>query len=162
MKQRLGKFGSTLAFEFYLKTIHGAIIEEIRKYLADIQPGDIPGMVRKSRFPPLENLDFSVLTDNPEQLGRITTDRLIDFIAEARPDLITAIQDMGNQGGKYILKLHQHLLGLVNHPEKELAKSTEYETKETMKLATCDKCGKSFPIPEAEAASIDKCPFCGQ
>jgi len=161
VKQRLGKFGSTLAFEFYLKTIHAAMIEGIRKYLTSIKPEDIPAMIRENRFPPLEHLDLSAVSDNSEHLERITPNRLIDFIAEARPDLITAIQDMGIQGGEYIIKLRQHLLNLVKHPEKSMAKSIEYKPEDNIKLATCDKCGKSFPGPEDVLKLLDKCPFCG-
>jgi len=161
VKQRLGKFGSTLAFEFYLKTIHAAMIEGIRKYLTSIKPEDIPAMIRENRFPPLEHLDLSAVSDNSEHLERITPNRLIDFIAEARPDLIIAIQDMGNQGGKYMLKLHLHLLDLMKHPEKAMGKSTDYAPKKEMVQATCDQCGKSWPVPK-DSPSIDKCPFCGQ
>lgn len=119
-------------------------------------------MVRKGRFPPLEQLDFSAISDNSEHLERITTDRLIDFIAEARPDLIIAIQDMGNKGGKYILKLRRHLLDQIKHPEMALAKSTDYKPELEMVKATCSNCSKSWPVPKDQASSIDKCPFCGQ
>ena len=147
------EFGSTLAFEFYLKTIHGAIIEGFRKCLSSIQPEDIRAMVEEGRFPPLEHLDFSAVSDNTEHLERITTDRLIDFIAEARPDLITAIQDMGIQGGKYIIKLRLHILGLLKH--------AEFKLEENVVLAHCDKCGNKWPVKKEEASSITKCPFCG-
>ncbi|MBA7607048.1 hypothetical protein ES703_14200 [subsurface metagenome] len=65
-------------------------------------------------------------------------------------------------GAEYLAKLRLRLIELVKQPEKALAKSTDYKSKEKMKLATCDKCGKSFPVPEAEASSIEECPFCHQ
>ena len=147
------QFGSTLTFEFYLKTMHGAIIEGFRKYLSSIQPEDIRAMVKEDRFPPLEHLDLWGVSDNAEHLERITSDRLIDFIAEARPDLITVIQDMGVQGGKYIIKLRLHILGLLKH--------AEFKPEENVVLAHCDKCGKKWPVKKDEASSITKCPFCG-
>jgi len=162
MKSRLGKFGSRFAFEFFIETMHGQIVKGLRKYLAGIQPDAIPGMVRKSLFPPLEKVDFSAVSDNAEHFEKVSLVRLMELVAEARPDLATAIQDRGLPGAKYMAELRLHLLDQLKHPEKELAKSTEYEPKEEMKRATCDKCGKSWPIPEAEASSIDKCPFCGQ
>lgn len=162
MRRRLGKFGSRFAFEFFIEAMHNQIIEGLRKYLDGIQPDDIPGMVRKGRFPPLEHLDFTALSDNIEHLEKVSLVRLMEFIAEARPDLAAAIQDMGMRGAKYIVKLRLHLLDLIKHPEKALAKSTEYEAKEKMARATCDKCGKSWPVPKDKVSSLDKCPFCGQ
>lgn len=162
MKRRLGKLGSRFAFEFFVEAMHDQIIEGLRKYLDGIQPDDIPGMVRKGHFPPPEKLDFTTLGDNIEHLEKISLVRLMEFLAEARPDLATAIQDRGMPGAKYIAKLRLHLLDQIKHPEKELAKSIDYKPEEKMKLATCDNCGKSWPIPETEASSLDKCPFCGQ
>ena len=160
LKRRVKKFGSRFAFEFFVEVMHDQIVKALQKYLSSIQPEDIRSMVRKGRFPPLEKLDFSALGDNIEHLEKISLVRLMEFIAEARPDLATVIQGMGMPGAKYIAKLRLHVLDQVKHPEKELAKSTAYEAKEKMKLATCDKCGKSWPVPEAEAASIEECPFC--
>lgn len=162
MKQRLGKFGSRFAFEFFLETMHDAMVSGLKKYLASIQPGDIPKMVRKGCFPPLERLDFSAVSDNSEYIEKITLVRLMEYLAEARPDLAMTIQDMGMPGACYLARLRLHLLDLIKHPEKSLAKSTEYQSQAKMKLATCDKCGKSWPVPEDKASSLDKCPFCKQ
>lgn len=162
VKKRLGKFGRRFFFELSVEVMHERIIKALRKYLRRLKPKDITAMVSEGRFPSLEGLDLTELVDNAEYFEKISLVRLMEFIAEARPDLATAIQDMGMPGAEYLAKLRLHLIELVKHPEKELAKSTDYEAKEKMKMATCDNCGKSFPIPEAEAASIDKCPFCGQ
>jgi len=160
MKSRLGKFGSRFAFEFFIETMHGQIVKGLRKYLAGIQPDAIPGMVRKSLFPPLEKLDFTAISDNVEHFEKVSLVRLMELVAEARPDLATAIQDRGMPGAKYIAKLRLHLLDQLKHPEKELAKSTEYETKEEMARATCDSCNKSWVIPKNEVSKIGECPFC--
>jgi len=160
-KKRLGKFGSRFAFEFFIEAMHDPIVKGLRKYLTEIQPDDIPGMVRKSRFPPLEKLDLTAVSDNAEHFEKISLVRLMEFVAEARPDLAAAIQDRGMPGAKYLAKLRLHLIELVKHPEKALAKSTDYKSEEKMKLATCDNCHKSWPVPEAEASSIEECPFCG-
>jgi len=117
-------------------------------------------MVSEGRFPPLEKLDLTAVSDNAENFERISLVRLMEFVAEARPDLATAIQDMGMPGAEYLAKLRLCLIEQVKHPEKALAKSTDYKSKEKMKLATCDKCGKSWPVPEDKAASIEECPFC--
>jgi len=162
VKKQLSKFGSRFAFEFFIETMHEQIVEALRKYLRKLEPKDITAMVSEGRFPPLEKLDLTAVSDNAEHFEKISLVRLMEFIAEARPDLAAAIQDMGMPGAEYIAKLRLHLIELVKHPEKALAKSTDYEAKEKMKQATCDQCGKSWPVPEAEASSIDKCPFCGQ
>ena len=162
VKKHLAKFGSRFAFEFFIETMHEQIVKALRKYLKGLGPKDIPAMISEGRFPPLEKLDFTAVSGNAEHFEKISLVRLMEFIAEARPDLAATIQDMGMPGAEYIAKLRLHLIDQVKHPEKELAKSTDYESKENMKLATCDNCGKSFPIPEAEASSIEECPFCHQ
>jgi len=159
LKKRIGKFGSRLLFEWTLEMMRDSIVKGLRENLAPITPGDIPKMVRKGLFPPLEHIDFSLVTDNPEYRDSITEVRLMEIIAEARPDLATAIQDMGMPGARYVAKLRLHLLDLAKHPEKALGELTE--SKEKMKLATCSECGKSWPVPENEASSIKECPFCG-
>ena len=158
--KRLSKFGSRLAFEFFVEVMHNQIVAGLRKYLSSIGTEDIGQMVKKGEFPPLEHLDFSALGDNNEHLEKISVVRLMEYIAEARPDLATVIQDMGMQGAEYLVKLRLHLLEMVKHPEKPLAKSTDYEPKAEMVKATCDQCGKSFSVPKEQSASIKECPFC--
>ena len=162
VKKSLVKAGSSFAFWFFVEIMHDNLVKSLREYLASIQPEDIPRMVRKGEFPPLEHLDFSALTGNVEHLEKIPLVTLVEYLAEARPDLVKAIQDMDKRGAEYLAKLRLHLLDLVKHSEKALGKSTEYKAKGEMAKATCDKCGKSWPIPKEQAASIDKCPFCGQ
>jgi len=158
LKKRFGKLGSRFLFEWTLEMMHDNIVKGLRSYLAPIKPEEIPTMVRKGRFPPLEQLDFSVVTSNAQYLETISEVRLMEFIAEACPDLAKAIEDMGMTGAKYIAKLRLHLLDLVRHPEKAMGKSTDYAPKQEMVQATCDKCGSSWPVPEA--SSIVECPFC--
>lgn len=160
IQKRLGDFGSRFAFEFFVELMHDGIINGLRKYLSEYSPQDIQAMVRENRFPPLEHLGFSMAGDHVKHLERISLVRLVEYLAEARPDLASAIQDMGRPGAEYLARVHQHILGLIKHPEKPLAETTAYEPKEKMKLATCDQCGKSWPIPEDEAAAIKECPFC--
>lgn len=161
ISESLRKFGSGFAFEFYVSLRHDSIVSGLRKYLNSIQLEDIPKMVSEVQFPPLEHLDFSALGDNTEHLERISVVRLMEYLAEARPDLAQAIQNEGVPGAEYLVNLRLHLITLVKHPEKPLAESTEYEAKEKIKLAKCDKCLNSWPVPEDEAASIKECPFCG-
>jgi len=162
VKKRLKKFGSRFAFEFFVEMMHEQIVKALRKYLRGLGPKDIIAMVNEGRFPSVEHLDLTAVSDNAEHFEKISLVRLMEFIAEARPDLATAIQDMGMPGAQYLAKLRLHLIELVKHPEKALAKSTDYKSKEKMKQATCDQCGKSWPVPEAEASSIEECPFCHQ
>ena len=171
IKKRAKKAASSWAFWFFVEMGHDQIIKGLREYLASMHPEDIPRMVKKGEFPPLEDLDFSAVGDNIEQLEQVPLfspnddgdpPGLVEYLAEARPDLVKAIQKMGMQGAEYLVQLRLHLLDLIKHPEKPLAESTEYETKveEGMVQATCDQCGKSFPVPKAEADSIKECPFC--
>jgi len=162
VKKRLGKFASKLLFEWTIEMMHDTIIAGLKKFLSSIQTEDVSKMVRECRFPPVEHLDFSMLSDNVEYLERITELRLMEIVAEARPDIAKVIMEMGMPGAEYIAKLRLHLIGQVKHPEKALSESTDYESQTNMVKATCDKCHKSWPVPKDKASSIDKCPFCGQ
>lgn len=162
MKSRLHKIGSSFAFAFFLEVMHDEIVSGLRKYVTKIRPEDLPRMVKKGEFPPLKDLDFSAVGDNVKHLEKISVVRLMELLAEARPDLALAIQDMGMKGAEYMAKLRLHLLEMVKHPEKPLAESTDYTPPAEMVQATCDKCHASWPVPKEEASSLDKCPFCGQ
>jgi len=151
--RQLGKFGSRFAFEFFLETMHEPIIQGLRKYLSGIRAEDIPTMVRAGKFPAIEHLNLSAVGDNIEHIEKISLVRLVEFIAEARPDLVAAIQDIGESGADYLVKLRQHILVRI--------KGSEFKKEDDMVLAHCDKCGKKWPVKKAEAASIRECPFCG-
>ncbi len=157
IKKSLGKFGSRFAFEFFLESMHDSIIGGLKKYLSSISASDIPAMVRKGQFPPLAHLDFSVIGDNIEHIEKISLVRLVEFIAEARPDLAAAIQDMGPAGAEYVVKLRAHILDKI----RQSATVKEFKPEKDMVFAHCDKCGKKWPVPKGEAMTITKCPFCG-
>jgi len=160
IKARLVKAGSSFAFWFFVEMMHDQIIKGLREYLASMHPGDVPEMVRKGEFPSMEHLDFSAVGDYAEHLEKIPLVTLVEYLAEARPDLVKAIEKMGMQGAEYLVNLRLHLLGLVKHPQKALGESTGYKPKEEMVQATCDQCGKSWAVPKSEAECIKECPFC--
>lgn len=153
-KKRLRKFGSRLAFEFFLETFHGPIIQGLKKYLASITAEDIPAMVREGKFPPLEHLDLSAVGENIEHIEKISTLRLLEFIAEARPDLATEIQKMKKAGAEYVVKLRLHILNRIKH--------VEFKPEDNIVTAHCDKCDNRWPVTKEEAAALTEtdCPFC--
>ncbi len=151
--KQLARFGSRFAFEFFLETMHDSIIKGLKRYLSGISAEDIPGMVRSERFPSLAHLDLSEVGDNVAHIEKISLLRLVEFIAEARPDLVAAIQEQGESGVGYMVKLRQHILDRI--------KQIEFKPEQDMVLASCDKCGKQWLVPKDKAADIRECPFCG-
>lgn len=152
IKKGITKFGSRFAFEFFLETMHGPMINGLREYLRDIKAEDIPDMVKKEKFPPLDHLDLSFVGENIEHIGKISLVRLVEFIAEARPDLIEAIQNRGEAGAAYLAKLRQHMLNRI--------KGAEFKPEQDMVIVTCDKCKRQIPMPRDKAANLTECPFC--
>jgi len=157
VKESLRKFGSRFAFEFFLETMHDSVIKGLKKYLSSTRAEDIPSMVRKSRYPSVKHIDSSVVSDNVEHIEKISLLRLMEFIAEARPDLAMEIQNMGDAGAKYLAKLRIHFLDKL----RQSAGGEEFKPGEDMVLAHCDKCGKKWPVKREKGAAITKCPFCG-
>lgn len=152
VKQNLAKFGSKFAFNFFLETMHGPMINGLKEYLSDIKPEDIPDMVKNEKFPSLDNLNLSFAADNIEHIEKISLIRLVKFLAEARPDLVKAIQDTGEAGAGYLAKLRRSMLDRI--------KNTEFKPEKDMVMVTCDKCQRQIPMPRDKVATLKECPFC--
>ena len=157
IKRSLGKFGSRFTFELFIEIMHGPLIQGLKKYLSSISVENIPGMVRKAQFPPVEHLDFSAVRDSIEHIEKISLLRFVEFIAEVRPDLVVAIQDTGQAGAEYMVKLRDHLLDKIRQPDG----GKEFKTEEGTVLAHCDQCDKRWPVKREEGEAIAECPFCG-
>jgi len=124
IKDGFKKIGSRFAFEFFLEVWHDRIIDLIRKWLSNITLTEVRQSVELNTFPDTSRLKLSALTDYSEYLERINVHRFMEFIAEVRPDLALELQDMGQKGAIYVVKLHAHLLDLIKHPEKNIAPAT--------------------------------------
>ena len=156
IKKNLGKFGNRFLFEFVLEEAHDSIIQGFKKYLSSIRVEDVPSMVSKGQFPSLEHLDLSFVGDNVEYIEAISVLRLMEFIAEARPDLAKAIQK-AETGAEYMVKLHRQIINKLKHS----IEGKEFKPEEDTVLVHCDKCDKKWPVKRDEAGAIKKCPFCG-
>lgn len=165
LKKKAKKFGSRLAFEFFLEVMHPQILEAFKKYLADFSPASIREMVIKKTFPPMDKFDFTQVQGWDEHLSKIGPVRMMKFLAEARPDLAQVIQDSSMDGANWVALLRQELLSRVKQPEKDMASSRDYakeqKKEEETVLVTCDKCDKKFSVPKDKVQTIDKCPLCG-
>lgn len=161
--ERFKKVGSRWAFEMFLEVFYDDIIEGFRKFLAGYTPEDIPRMVQNNEYPYIDPNYFEFVRGNEKYLEKIRADRLGEALARARPDLAEALVGIGEAGGIYIHKLRAHLLKIITHPEKahEQGDTLPKAPLRKMKLLTCDSCNQSWPVPENEAASVTKCPFCG-
>jgi len=152
IKKGLAKFGNRFAFEFFLETMHGSMIKGLKEYLRDIKAEDIPSMVKKEKFPPFDHLDLSFAGENIEHIEKISLVRLVEFISEARPDLVEAILNKGEAGATYLAKLRLNLINRI--------KGADFKPEQEVVLATCDKCKKQWPVPKDKVSSITECPFC--
>jgi predicted Zn-ribbon and HTH transcriptional regulator len=155
---RLKKFGTRLAFEFFVENWRPRFVNELKKWLKRYSPDDIRDMVIQGKFPDTSELDFSAAADRIEHIEKITLLRLVEeYLLPARPDLIEAVQEMDVAGAEWLANLRLHLLDKIRNS----AKPAERTAREDMVMATCDNCGKSWPVKKEEVEKIDKCPFCG-
>ena len=154
LSKKIQTFGSRFAFEFFIEGMHGVIIKGLKDYLSSIKSTDIPLMVRDGKFPPLEHLDLSVVGDNVQHLEKVDLLRLMEFIAEARPDIAAEIQNLGQTGVDYLIKLRQHIINKI--------KGVEFKPKENTVMAHCDQCNNQWPVQKDKALSLkaEDCPFC--
>jgi hypothetical protein len=152
----LKKVGSRFAFECFLEVWKPKLVESLRKWLEQYSVEDINRMVSQGQFPDVSKLDLSVVKDYLEYIDKISIERLIeDFLGPARPDLIQAIIEMGMPGANWLVKLRLELLEKVRKGQKPAD-----IVKEDTVLATCDACGKSWPVARSDFDKVKECPFC--
>lgn len=159
IKEEFKKIGSRFMFEFFLEVFHDRLIEAFREFLAGYTPERIKEMVVKGEFPYIPPDNLVSVKGYEQYLERIKPERFADALQEARPDLAQALEEMDMEGGLYIIKLCDHYLNLIAHPEKAEPKLLEGLPKEMME-AVCEECGKSWPVIREEFSNIKECPFC--
>jgi|GEM_PF-2515618 len=159
IKEEFKKIGSRFMFEFFLEVFHDRLIEGFREFLAGYTPERIKEMVRDGEFPYIPPDTLVSVKGYEQYLERIKPERFADALQEARPDLAQALEEMGVEGGLYVIKFCDHYLNLIAHPEKAEPKLVEGPAKDMME-AVCDQCGKSWPVVREEFLNIKKCPFC--
>lgn len=153
MVEKLKKSGGRFAFEFFLEVWKDGLVEILKKWLSGITVNDIGKMVKKGKFPSTRELNLSALRPYIEHLERISVERMLeDFLVLARPDLVKAIVEMDMPGAQWLVNLRLYLLDQV--------RCAGVEEKQDIVQASCDNCGKSWPVLRSEANSIKECPFC--
>lgn len=157
IKERFGKLGSRFAFEFFLETMHDSMVQGLKNYLSSIKTEDFADMVRSDKFPSVEKLDFSVAKENIQHIEKISLLRIMEFIADARPDLAEVIQNQQEQGALYLGNLRVHILNRI----RQSSMQKEFKPQADTVMARCDKCEREWPVTKEEAAAITECPFCG-
>jgi len=160
--KKLGKFGSKFALNFFLETVEPQIIKGLQDYLKDITPQQIHEMVDKVAFPSMGKVNFAVVSDNVDLLENIGVVRLLKYLSKARPDLSNEIQSMGMRGAEYLVKLRAHILNLIRKAAVISEPVKEMTVEKDLVEIRCDKCGESRMVSREEAATIDKCPACGE
>lgn len=144
--------GSKFLFEMTLETMRPQMLEGFRKFLAPITPADIHDMVRLTRFPDTSKLDFSMVGENSEFIEGIDMERLIEFLIDARPDLVEAINQEGVAGGQYLIKLREHMISKV--------KAAAFKAEKNIKMAHCDVCDGRWPVDTSKGDIPTECPLC--
>ena len=146
---------SDFGFELLIETFQPQITSNIKSFLESYTPEQWKTMVVEKKFPSADGIDWGWAKPHIKHMDKITPERLIEFIAEARPDLALVTQDLGEVGAEYLPLLREYLFShmLNDSPVQEMKKAE-------VKQATCSECGKAFPIKDGQV--IDKCPFCGK
>jgi len=151
--QRLKKVGSRFAFEYLLEIWKPKLIENLREWLSGYTVNELKAMVKNGTFPDTSDLNFGAVKDYYQYIEKISPLRLLEeYLNPARPDLVEAIQKMGEKGAVWIVSLHQRLLNEI--------KGSVEQVKQDIVPAVCDECGKNWPVPRDDFDKIVECPFC--
>lgn len=151
------KISSRFMFEMGLEWFHDQIMEGVRKWLGQYSPEDIRRMVRQRQFPSVPTHYFEQVSGWSQYLEKISVIRLMEMIAEARPELAAAIEEMGMEGAEYMVLLREQFLAWAKDPSQAPVVGEKVD----MVKAVCDACGQSWPVKRADFEKIEKCPFCG-
>ncbi len=161
LKGKAGDASSEFLFWMIYESSKPKIVATLRKWLQPFTPQAVREMVLAGTFPNVEPEILLGAQGFDGYLAKIKADELIDFLAEARPDLMQAIAECGNEkGGAWIMALREHLLHVIAEPEAQLGESRELPPQQPMKQAKCTNCGKTWPVLESEFSKIEACPFC--
>ena len=153
----MSNFLRSLLFDFALECWPG-IYDKLREGTASITPETFRRMIKEGSFPVGDASWFAKGHEFLEELKEtLTPERIMEILAEARPDLTQVLLEFDVEGYQYIVNLRAHLLDLVRHPEKALPAPTP---KKDMVKATCEACGKTWFLSRVEAEKLAECPFC--
>lgn len=155
MKERAKSVWSSFAFELFLEVYHDQLIAGLQKWLEGFTIDQVRQMIQATTFPNVPPGAFMAARDFVNFIDNITAIRLMEAIAEARPDIAQAVMDAGDTGRLYMEKLRDHLVACVKEPG--VAPVSAPAQQKTTVLVTCDQCQKSFPADD----QMKQCPFCG-
>lgn len=168
--------------ELYLKYDHVNLISHLKVYLSHLSAKDIPSLVSGNIALPIPPKAFIEMVPVLDYLKKLNPQRLYEWIAEARPDLALALAKTGQDGQDYMLRFKTHIIDSITEtqskateqPEPEPEATAEHQVQEpdnkepstsepteSKKRVTCEECGDSFVVTEAELANITTCPSCG-
>lgn len=155
VKEKLKKFGGSFFIELYIEVVKPKIISALHEWLERYTVGQIRSMVRRHQFPDVRAVPFAAVKDYLEYIEEIEAEEAFkELLIPARPDIAEVLLEIPNDRGiKWFTELREYLL--------EKVRSSGAEVKPDIVRATCDNCGKSWPVPRAEFDSIESCPFCG-
>ncbi|MDD5700631.1 MAG: hypothetical protein PHU23_01160 [Dehalococcoidales bacterium] len=136
-------------------------INGFREWLGKNSIKELKGMVLRGEFPALQPDWITNCASYKDGIKDITFEMWFEFIAEANPELADYLNSLGVEGGRYLGKLREYFLDLLEHPEK-LSLAAADAPKIATEILTCSICGKSWPATEEESAKTEKCPYCGE
>ncbi len=158
---KLKEAGGEFAFYWALEIMKPDIVKGFREWLNKYNLEDFFAMIKKGEMPPVTSDMFARVTDKTKYLRKITPLELCEFLAEASPPIMDLIQNMGQDGANYIIKLREYLLDCCENPENApvIAEGGAEKPPEMAKI-TCDSCKKSWMVKKEEVASVKACIFC--
>lgn len=153
MFDRLKKVGGEFAFYTAVEFERPNIIKGLQKWMGAYKIQDFQKMLIEGQMPAIDPNLSSVVAPYAKYLVKFTAIDLMEAIGEASPAVFQLIQDNGETGAAYLIKLRKHLIDSCTRPAQAAAGPE-------MVKCTCETCQKTWLVEKSKVSEVVECPFC--
>jgi len=162
VKDKVRAHGRDLAIEVAVEIYHDVIIEGLRKICEPYTPEIVCEYIDQDKPWPALMEWINKARQFSDVLDRFSSERLFEWLQEARPDLAEAVIGNGEESrAEWWCKNINMVKALIRAPGFDMAKRKESES-EAYSRVVCDKCEGVFIIPRDRANDTRVCPYCGE
>ncbi len=150
---KLKKGASQFLFELGIEMKRDEIVAGFKTWMDQTPEDQWHKMIDSGAFPQLPAEYFAQAGQYLEYIEQLSLQDIIEFLAEARPDLVVYMNNCPT-GGEYIRSLRSHFIKCIKDSVNGSAAIPEMAT------LACSQCNKTWPVKKSEVPNVKECPFC--